>query len=233
LQNTKIIWDDGVPKSAIYDDIYFCRENGLAEAGYVFLQGNDLPGRWSKTSGDFHIIETGFGAGLNFFASWKLWNEHAEDAKLYYTSIEKHPLKIEDIRRAIATWPQFDSYLDEFSRQYPQSFEYPAKILLSNNKVQLTILYQDVRDALGIISNKADAWFLDGFSPAKNPDMWQEALYFNMSRLTNSKGSFATFTASGNVRRGLQRHGFNAHKISGFGKKRHILVGNFVAGISS
>jgi len=231
LQNTKIIWDDGVPTSEIYGDIYFSKESGLEETRHVFLEGNNLPNRWSGNLDDFHIIETGFGTGLNFFATWQLWNECAKGRKLYYTSIEKHPLTIEDIRRAISIWPQFATYIAEFSWQYPSSFENTATLALSDNQVHLTIIWADVSNALGSISKKADAWFLDGFSPAKNPDMWNESLYKNMSVLTNPEGTFATFTASGNVRRGLQENGFIVQKITGFGQKRHILVGQFVAGI--
>jgi len=227
LQSTNIIWVDGVPKSTIYGDIYFSKESGLAETSHVFLEGNNLPLRWSCGLEEFHIIETGFGTGLNFFASWQLWNKCKNGAQLYYTSIEKHPLSIDDIRRAISIWPQFDAYVAEYTTQYPDSFTNSSTFTLHNNQVHLKILWADVQDALSGVANKADAWFLDGFSPAKNPDMWHDGLYKNMSVLTNPEGTFATFTASGNVRRALQENGFNVRKITGFGQKRHILVGKF------
>lgn len=225
MQHTPITWNDGVPTSNIYDDIYFSKENGVEETTHVFLKGNNLPERWQKLGHDFHIIETGFGTGLNFFASWQLWNEYANNTKLYYTSIEKHPLKIDDIHQAISLWPQFDSYLHEFATQYPTAPEGISQLILNNNKIQLTLLWGDINDLIPTINNKAHAWFLDGFSPSKNPSMWNDNLYKNMRQLTQAGGTFATFTAVGSVRRGLQHNGFNVKKIAGYGQKRHILTG--------
>lgn len=225
FRENRIIWIDGAPTSDIYDDVYFSEENGLAETNHVFLEGNNLRDCWRKNL-DFHIIETGFGTGLNFFASWKLWRELGCDATLNYTSVEKHPLNISDIKKAISMWPELDSYLQEFAGQYPNNLEDVSTFNFDNNKVQLCILWDDVNNALSSITTPANAWFLDGFSPAKNPDMWSDNLYKHMRRLTALGGTFATFTAAGNVRRGLQNNGFNVNKVPGFGRKRHILVGN-------
>ena len=218
-------WQDGVPTSTLYDDIYFSKDSGLLETNHVFLDGNNLPQRWSDITGSFHIIETGFGTGLNFFAAWKLLCEQTNNINLHYTSIEKHPLSINDIRQAISLWPEMDHFIEEFFLQYPFNFHGESALLLNNDKIHLNLLWGDVNNILPSINNQADAWFLDGFSPQKNPDMWNDILYAEMARLTNAGGTFATFTSSGNVRRGLQKNGFTVTKASGFGKKRHILVG--------
>jgi tRNA 5-methylaminomethyl-2-thiouridine biosynthesis bifunctional protein len=220
-----IIWKDGVPVSDIYGDIYFSKESGLEETNHVFLNGNNLSQRWTEIKNDFHIIETGFGTGLNFFAAWDLWNKAANGSKLYFTSIEKHPLSISDIRQAISLWPQFDLQLNEFAEQYPAIQTGRSTLKLNNNNIHLTLLWGDVNNTLQTLNIKADAWFLDGFSPAANPDMWNDNLYKYMAELTNTGGSFATFTAVGNVRRGLQEHGFFVQKVVGYGQKRHILIG--------
>lgn len=226
-----ITWQNNIPTSQVYNDIYYSQENGLEETQHVFLDGNNLPERWQSLKENFHIIETGFGTGLNFFAAWKFWKERTSGAKLYFTSIEKHPLKLSDIRKAISCWPEFAVYLDEFATQYPedpafQNDEIGKNILiLDNGNVQLTLLWGDVNEVLPSINQQADAWFPDGFAPAKNPDMWNDNLYKEMARLTAIGGTFATFTAVGNVRRGLQQNGFVVSKVPGFGKKRHILVG--------
>lgn len=222
-------WKDGVPFSIIYDDIYFSLESGLSEATHVFINGNKLPERWAHASGDFTIIETGFGTGLNFFTAWKLWQEYNPSFKLNFISIEKHPLSVADITAAIGLWPEFAEYLTEFSRQYPQNPQGEASLGFAGGNIKLKLIFSDVNEALPKLKTKADAWFLDGFSPAKNPDMWNDLLYQSMERLTNSSGTFATFTASGEVRRGLAAHGFDVIKTAGFGKKRHILVGSFLS----
>ncbi len=220
-----IKWQENVPVSTLYQDIYFCNENALAETNHVFLQGNNLHTKWHNYNGDFHIIETGFGTGLNFFAAWKLWQDMGSSGHLYFTSIEKHPLNIADITKAISLWPELALYLQEFIAQYPEN---PAEISILNfagGNIRLQILWYDINQALPQITRPADAWFLDGFAPAKNPDMWSDNLYKNMNRLTANGGSFATFTAVGNVRRNLQQHGFIVNKIPGFGQKLHMLAG--------
>jgi tRNA 5-methylaminomethyl-2-thiouridine biosynthesis bifunctional protein len=227
---TAISWRSGVPVSDVYDDIYFSSESGLREASHVFLEGNNLPKRWAGIDRNFHIIETGFGTGLNFVASWKLWHENAagHGARLYYTSIEKHPLSKNDIQLAFAMWPELSGYADEFINEYDVRHKDSLVVLLGGGMAELCLIFGDAREVLPDITTKADAWFLDGFTPAKNPDMWNDGIYKNMARLTNPGGSFATFTSVGNVRRGLQNNGFCVHKVPGFGRKRHMLVGEFM-----
>lgn len=224
-KTTKINWKDGVPSSGIYDDIYFSKESGLLEARHVFLDGNNLSARWEAKKQDFHIIELGFGTGLNFLASWQLWSQKNTGAKLHFTSIEKHPLSVNDLYQSMELWPELALYYKLFINKSNLLGERGGVLHLDDNKVELRVIYGDVNDMLPSVNISADAWFLDGFAPAKNPDMWNENIYSNMARLTNPGGTFATFTAVGNVRRGLQQHGFKVSKIPGFGKKRHILAG--------
>ncbi|MCE3232575.1 MAG: mnmC [Rickettsiaceae bacterium] len=220
-----ITWQDGTPFSTEFNDVYFCRENGLAESRYVFLESNNLPLRWQNIDKPFTIIETGFGTGLNFFAAQQLWQEHAKSGgSLHYISIEKYPLSATDIIKSAELWPELLGYATELADKYPQ-YLYGNHIIKLNNNITLELLFVDIIHGLPQINTKADAWFLDGFAPSKNPDMWNDELYQNMFRLTNSSGSFATFTSVGEVKRGLQAAGFNVEKAKGFGKKRHMLRG--------
>lgn len=226
MPNHTLIWKDNVPFSQEFGDVYFSADDGLAESMYVFIGGNKLIERWQNAAGNFTIIETGFGTGLNFFACLAAWEKHAPDnLTLNYISIEKYPLAIGDIQKAIANWPELDCYMEEFARLYPQAKTGKAELSFKDGKVKLTLIWQDVKDALNVINIKADAWFLDGFSPAKNPDMWNDDLYKAAYGLTANKGTFATFTVAGHVRRGLQNAGFTVQKIKGFGKKREMLAG--------
>jgi tRNA 5-methylaminomethyl-2-thiouridine biosynthesis bifunctional protein len=221
---TKITWQDGVPFSPEFGDIYFSKESGLAETNHVFLSGNNLPTRWQNRQ-NFTIIETGFGTGLNFFATWKLWQETAAPkAVLNYISIEKYPLTADEIRKAISLWPELDVYVEEFCSHYTNKSALQNH-KLNDGRINLTLIFDDVATALPHLQTAADAWFLDGFAPAKNPQMWNDDLYKEMARLTSNEGTFATFTAAGAVRRGLHAHGFSVEKVAGFGMKRHILTG--------
>lgn len=213
-----IIWKDSNPTSTIFDDIYFSADGGLEESNYVFIDGNNLQQRWQNLNGDFTIIETGFGTGLNFFVAYQLWQSLNISGTLNYISIEKFPLSKEDIRKTITIYPKLSTILDKFLEQYPSSF-----IQIENSNISL--FFEDIKTALPKINSQADAWFLDGFSPAKNPDMWCEQLYQAMSELTKQSGTFATFTSAGYVRRGLQEHNFQVEKKKGFGRKRVMLVG--------
>lgn len=223
----KILWQNGAPFSGQFDDIYYSTESGLEESKHVFLGGNNLQQRWQNISDNFTIIETGFGTGLNFFAAWDLWkNSASASAKLHYISIEKYPLTADDIATTANIWPQLSPYIKEFCEQYPLDFTQSCILHVGYN-ITLELLFCDVAAAISQIKTQADAWFLDGFSPAKNPDMWNENLYNNIARLTKSGGTFATFTCAGDVRRGLQQAGFAVDKVKGFGKKRTMLAGGF------
>ena len=219
------------PYSVLFQDVYYSSDNGLLETDYVFLQGNQLSSRWQQLENTtFTIIETGFGTALNFLSAAQLWLRFApKEAVLHFISTEKYPLKPQEMAKALQAWPELTKLSAQFLEQYQQSDQTEAQetFALFDNRVKLTLLYGDATASLATTEFVADAWFLDGFSPAKNPDMWQTALFTEMARLSKTGTTFATFTSAGVVKRGLQATGFTVHKRSGFGKKREMLIGVF------
>ncbi len=215
--------------SSEFDDVYFSAEDGLAETRYVFLKGNDLAERWQGQAMNdtrFVICETGFGTGLNFLATWKLFQETAaSDMALDFISFEKYPLSREEISEALAPWKgEIASQLTQMLDVYPIGIPGFHRMQLSE-RVSLTLIIDDVNIAMGQLEASVDAWFLDGFNPAKNPQMWSEEVFSQMARLSAPEATFATFTAAGAVKRGLQEAGFEVEKIDGFGTKRDMLIG--------
>ena len=227
--------EDGQPYSTHFDDVYFSRESGLAETRHVFLQHNQLDQRWSvlPAAASFCIGETGFGTGLNFLCAWQLWEQLAPaDARLHYVSCEKYPLSHADLQRALALWPELQPWASQLLGQYTDLASGWQHFSLANGRVTLTLLIGDVLDTLPQLDAQVDAWFLDGFAPAKNPDMWQPALYTQLARLSKVGTTLATFTSVGDVRRGLQAVGFSMHKAKGYGRKRDMLCGQLESPLS-
>jgi tRNA 5-methylaminomethyl-2-thiouridine biosynthesis bifunctional protein len=222
-------WRDGLPYSTAFDDVYFSSDNGLLETEYVFIQGNALVERWqSLADNNFTIMETGFGTGLNFLCACKYWLEHAPaNAVLLFTSVEKYPLSHTDMHKALQHWPALKPIADQLLAQY-ESLLNTGNASLFNDRVTLQMLFGDATECLSELDVKADAWFLDGFAPSKNPDMWQQALFEQLARLSHINSTFATFTSAGIVRRGLNAAGFEVHKQPGFGKKREMICGYFI-----
>ena len=220
--------DKGAPRSKEFDDVYFSALDGLAESRYVFLQSNNLPAAWVDRN-EFVICETGFGTGLNFLAVWSLFREMAAEGKqLHFISFEKFPLKGEEIREFLEPWKDdFPELLDELIEKYPMTIPGFHRIKFDDGTL-LTLVFDDVNEAMPRLEAKVDCWFLDGFRPASNPDMWSDGVFENMARLSREGTSFATFTAAGFVKRGLQAAGFGVEKIAGFGRKREMLVGRYV-----
>lgn len=228
MNETKIRWEDGVPVSEEFDDVYFSKENGLEESRYVFLQGNKLEERWKNNNSNFTIIETGFGTGLNLLTSSLLWNKHNKNSGLlHYISIEKHPLAKEVIYKSNSDRESFTTILQELIEEYDSKTSSAIEIKLKSQNILITLMFEDINTALPKIKTKADAWFLDGFSPSKNPGMWTDNLYQEMARLSKEKTTFSTFTSAGLVKRGLANNGFAVEKAKGFGKKRDMLTGHF------
>lgn len=224
----------GAPRSEVFDDVYFSAQDGLAETQHVFLDNNHLPERWSGRSA-FTVCETGFGTGLNFIAVWELFDRTAEpDQKLHYISFEKYPLEKGQVSDALyqALSPrgedlgerEYGSYIDKLCNKYPPLTRGVHRIIM-NDRVTLTLILNDVNDAIPALDGTVDCWFLDGFKPSSNPDMWSETVFSNMARLSGSGTSFATFTAAGFVKRGLAEAGFTVEKVRGFGRKRDMLRG--------
>ncbi|WP_406663378.1 bifunctional tRNA (5-methylaminomethyl-2-thiouridine)(34)-methyltransferase MnmD/FAD-dependent 5-carboxymethylaminomethyl-2-thiouridine(34) oxidoreductase MnmC [Gallaecimonas sp. GXIMD1310] len=226
--------EQGTPVADNFDDVYFSNASGLQESDYVFLKNNGLPERFGEHQGAFVIAETGFGTGLNFLAAWRAFRQHrGPAARLHFISTEKYPLSQADLATALAAWPQLAELSQQLQDAYPPALPGCHRLLFDNGLVTLDLWLGDIKELLPSWQCPAgglvDAWFLDGFAPAKNPDMWQPALFAQMARLAKPGGTFATFTAAGFVRRGLLAAGFDAQKVPGFGRKRDMLAGALVA----
>ncbi|WP_226647686.1 bifunctional tRNA (5-methylaminomethyl-2-thiouridine)(34)-methyltransferase MnmD/FAD-dependent 5-carboxymethylaminomethyl-2-thiouridine(34) oxidoreductase MnmC [Microbulbifer variabilis] len=234
-KHADIQWrEDGQPLSRAYDDIYFSTASGLEETRYVFLQQNALAERWAALpeGATFTIGETGFGTGLNFLAAWELWEKTApKNTQLHFITVEKFPLHPRDLQRALALWPQLQPYSQALIEAYPPLLAEGVH-RLQLGPVKLTLIIEEASQALDSLrlekenrDRYVDAWFLDGFAPAKNPDMWTEELFTNMAHLSRPGATFATFTCAGLVKRGLREAGFTLRKVPGFGSKREMLCG--------
>ena len=209
----------------MFDDVYFSRRDGAAETEHVCLNGNNLPAAWQGRD-RFTIGETGFGTGLNFLLAWELFEKTAEEgAFLDFVSVEKYPLSVEEIRKALNPWAdRLAPYLDKMLAQYPLRVPGFHRMVF-DGRVALTLIFDDANDALPEIEGSVDAWFLDGFTPKKNPDMWSDTVFHEIARLSRAGTTFATFTASGVVKRGLRTRGFKVEKRKGFGWKADMLAG--------
>ncbi|MFC6669736.1 bifunctional tRNA (5-methylaminomethyl-2-thiouridine)(34)-methyltransferase MnmD/FAD-dependent 5-carboxymethylaminomethyl-2-thiouridine(34) oxidoreductase MnmC [Marinobacterium aestuariivivens] len=227
IQAAELRWEADTPVSGQFDDIYFNQDGGLAETRHVFLDGNRLAERFGAPEGaHFTVAETGFGTGLNFLCARALWLERApQDARLHFISVEKFPLSREDLARALAHWPGFRDGGEQLLAQYPPPVAGFHRLVLDEGRIVLTLMLGDAIDRYRELEARVDAWFLDGFAPSKNPDMWQPELFGQMARLSHAGTTLATFTAAGFVRRGLQAVGFEMEKVPGFGRKREMLRG--------
>ena len=225
MKQAQLSWRDGQPLSTRFDDVYFSRDGGLAETEHVFLHNNGLPQRWKQRS-SFVIAETGFGSGLNFLATVHQWLQHSStDACLYYYSVEKYPLAVDDLQQALAAFPELGDALSELLAVYPPAIDGLHARWMFNRRVCLLLLYDDVSDALGRLDIQVDAWYLDGFAPARNPAMWSDDVFDQVARLSHEAATFSTYTAAGFVRRGLSARGFDVEKVAGAGRKRQMLRG--------
>jgi tRNA 5-methylaminomethyl-2-thiouridine biosynthesis bifunctional protein len=223
-----IDWRDGQPVSRRFGDVYFSRDSGLGEARHVFLGGNDLGRRWATlgASDRFTLGETGFGAGLNFACAWQLWDEVAPPAaRLSYLSVERFPLPAADIARTLDLWPELARYRAALLAQWGDFAPGWHRLSFGGGRVHLTLVVGDVRHALPRVDAAVDAWFLDGFAPARNPEMWQPDVLVEVARLSRRRATCATYSVAGEVRRGLEAAGFTIAKTTGFGRKREMLRG--------
>ena len=209
-----IKWRDGVPISTQFADPYYSVDNGLAECHHVFLSGNDLPKRFQN---GFHIAELGFGTGLNLLGAIQAWRQSGNKGKLYFTSFELFPLAPTQMIQAHSTFPEINSLATELAPLWSTKMELPD--------LEFKLIVGDARKTLPSWRHKADAWFLDGFSPAKNPELWGAALMQEVATHTKTGGSFATYSASGSMRRSLEDGGFKVERVTGFGRKRHMTKG--------
>ena len=215
-KNAELTWDErGVPIATQFDDPYFSFADGLAETRHVFLGGNGLPARFTQ---DFVIAELGFGTGLNLLAAWQAWNEAGFKTPLCFVSFEAFPMQPDDMRSALSQWPE----LEPLANQLIEAIETDG-YRFSLPCLEAEIIIRDARSTLPQWSGKADAWFLDGFSPAKNPELWEEDILVAVADHTKVGGTAATYSAAGHVRTKLANAGFEVDRIPGFGRKRHMV----------
>ncbi len=220
---------DGVPYSAAYGDIYHSADGGAGQAQHVFLQGCGLPAAWARRPA-FVVLETGFGTGLNFLTTWAAWRaDPARPGRLHFLSVEKHPFQAADLARLHAQWPAFAALSAELLANWPTLTPGFHRIALDDGRVQLTLMLGDVQDCLPQLQAGVDAFYLDGFSPDSNADMWQPGLFRELTRLARPGAAVATYTVAARVRDGLQCAGFACEKRAGYGRKRHCLTAVFTA----
>ena len=218
---------DGTPYSPIYDDVYHSAAGAHAQAKHVFLAGNGLPGRWAGRE-KFVIVETGFGLGLNFLATWLTWRDDPQRCRtLHFISLEKHPLAAADLARVHVAWPELATLSDELGRSWPALEEGVHELEFDGGRVRLTLHFGDAATLLPKLTAAADAFYLDGFSPAKNPELWSPGLCGSLVRLAVSGATLATWSVAGSVRRALAAAGFAVVRRPGFAGKRQMLVGRF------
>jgi len=239
LQTAELDWElvDGieVPISKQFGDVYFSKDNGLLETRHVFLNGNDLSERLSQLK-DFEYFcvgETGFGTGLNILTLWQLWqqirpNNHSH---LHAISVEKFPLSKADLIRALNVWPELKPLADKLIQQYPLPIAGCHRLSFPEERFSIDLWLGDAQDIFPSISKtqSVNAWFLDGFAPSCNPDMWQENVLNHIVRLSDYGTTFASFSVAGVLKRGLKQHGIQISRPRGFGHKREMLKAIWLA----
>ena len=251
VKTATIQWRDNAPFCTEFDDVYYrskqpFSEHGLKETDYLFIQQNQLPSRWQNLDNlpsenkTFTIGETGFGTGLNFLTASDLWLKTApNDWRLKFISTEIRPISADDLQTIHASWSVFSELSKELLEKYPILTPGVHLIELAQGRIQLMLMLGEANQMLSSIAQSPDAdlamyqktpidaWFLDGFTPAKNPELWTDDIFNSIASLSAENTTFATFTCASAVRKGLNNVGFNSEKVSGFGDKRESLRGQF------
>ena len=224
-----LVWkDDGTPVDPRTDDVYYSVEDGLAESRAVFLHGCGLPDGW-RHSPSYTIAELGFGTGLNFLATWQAWRtSKPHDGWLNFVSFEGYPLEVEDVERALRPWPEIADLAPKLCAKWPPRAKGVRQLIWPEERLSLTLHIGQIEETLSQSEFMADAWYLDGFSPAKNSAMWDEQLWPLIAARTTPGARAATFTVAGAVRRGLAGAGFQVEKRPGHGRKRQRLEATFL-----
>ena len=218
-----------IPISKQYGDVYFSKDNGLNETRHVFLDGNDLSTRLKQLTpfAYFCVGETGFGTGLNFLALWQLWRQlrPSPSCRLHVVSVEKFPLHKNDLARALAAWPELNELSQQLLQQYPSAVAGCHRLNFAQDGLSLDLWLGDAVDVLPhlVKTHAVDAWFLDGFAPACNPEIWQSQVLDHVIRLSGAGTTFASFSVAGVLKRGLQAHGVQISRPRGYRHKREML----------
>ncbi len=225
--HARLDWTRSGPVSLRAGDIYFSAEDGLAESRAVFVEVAGFPDRF--VADDVTIVgELGFGTGLNFLALWDVFRRTApKEARLHVVTVEGFPLHHQDAARALAAFPELDELAQALIKVWPSPHKGPHRLVFDRGRVMLTVFHDRVEQALEQMQFLANAWFLDGFAPARNRDMWTPSLFEQLARLSSPGCRAVTFTAAGAVRRGLAAAGFCVHVRPGFGRKRERLEAIF------
>lgn len=225
-------WAEGGPRARTADDVYFSAEDGLAETRAVFLRGAGFPERFLGQTVTV-VGELGFGTGLNFLALWALFRATAPAAaRLHFVSVEGYPIRLADAAKALAAFPELADLADALISEWPAPLTGPHRRVFDDGRVTLTVFQDEAEAALSQMAFHADAWFLDGFAPAKNPEMWTHTLFDQLARLSKPGAPAATFTVAGRVRRGLAAAGFDVAKKPGFGLKRERLEAVYAGSVA-
>lgn len=233
LQTAELDWeivdDIEIPISKQFGDVYFSKDNGLLETRHVFLNGNDLTERLSQLHDYqyFCVGETGFGTGLNILTLWQLWQQVRLDnhSHLHVVSVEKFPLNKADLIRALNVWTELKPLAEKLIQQYPLPIAGCHRLSFPEERFSIDLWLGDAQDIFPTIpkTQTVNAWFLDGFAPSCNPDMWQANVLDHMVRLSDFGTTFASFSVAGVLKRGLKQHGIQISRPRGFGHKREML----------
>jgi tRNA 5-methylaminomethyl-2-thiouridine biosynthesis bifunctional protein len=218
---------DGTPYSTSFDDIYHSADGGPGQARHVFLGGNELPRRWQGRQ-RFVILETGFGLGLNFLATWQAWRDDPQHSRrLHFVSIEKHPLTTADLALAQQAWPEFADLAKKLQQRWPPLTPGMHRLYFEDDQLVLTLLFGDATTQLGSIDASVDAFYLDGFAPAKNPGLWTPGLCKGLARMAAPGATLATWSIAAPLRAALSAAQFDPERCPGFGRKPEMLVARF------
>lgn len=213
--------ENDLPFSHRFEDHYYSRNDGRAECDHVFVQGNRIPERWAGTD-QFVIGELGFGTGLNFLETWSQWcAQRRAGQHLTFVSVEGFPMDAETATKALARWPDLSKLSETLLNHWSDLF----RVVEMDAQTSLHVHHGEASEML-LNFPQVDAWYLDGFAPAKNPDMWSPELMKLVGEKTKPDGTFASYTAAGWVRRNLEEAGFAVEKRPGFGSKRDMIAGH-------
>lgn len=222
---------DGTPYSSTYGDVYHAAHGAVEQTRHVFLGGNELPERWIGSS-RFSILETGFGLGLNFLATWQAWRVSKSSGRLHFVSVEQHPFRRDDLAGLLAPHSELSGLATELLAQWPPLTPGFHRLEFDDGCVTLTLLFGDAQTMLPHLMANIDAVYLDGFSPARNPELWSVALLRSIARLCKPRATLATWSVAGEVRRALEPAGWRLERRPGFAAKREMLIGRLENAVS-